>query len=112
MWIRAVQHHLSVCKKAPGLLAQDEVKVGQSSGHVINDGRKRLRQSSYYSKRLRRLRRRGLAGCSKLGCSKKSVLRGPRLGRLERSRRLMRQQSEPRSSRLVGLSNNSRMVLN
>jgi len=77
---------------------------------VIEYSNRRLRQSNYNSKKLRGLRLKGLASSLRLDYSKRDVSRGLRLKKLARRRRLIELLSELRSSRLVELSNDFRIV--
>jgi len=77
---------------------------------VIEYSNRRLRQSNYNSKKLRELRLKGLASSLKLDYSKRDASRGLRLKKLARRRRLIEPLSELRSSRLVQLSNDFRIV--
>ena len=77
---------------------------------MIAYSRRRLRRSSYSSKKVRQLSFGRLSRRARLGYSKRGALRGLRLEHLERRRRLIRQLGEPRNSRLAGLSNTTRIV--
>jgi len=79
---------------------------------VIDYSSRRLRQSNYDSKKLRELKLEGLISSLRLDYSKRDASRGLRLEKLARRRKLIKLLSELRSSRLVELSNDFRIVQN